>query len=72
MNKPKIILADEPTGALDSVTSNSIIEFFRELNLEGSTIILVTHNYEIAKKADRIITIKDGSIVSDIGDNYEF
>ncbi|MEK6190006.1 MAG: ABC transporter ATP-binding protein [Carnobacterium alterfunditum] len=72
VNTPKIILADEPTGALDSVTSSSIMDIFRELNLEGTTIILVTHDYEIAKNANRIITMKDGSIISDIGEKNEF
>ncbi|MBO1514547.1 ABC transporter ATP-binding protein [Metabacillus bambusae] len=65
VNDPKIILADEPTGALDSKTSISIMEQFTELNKEGTTIILVTHEQEVADYAKRIITVRDGSILSD-------
>src|SRR4030042_1649552 len=64
-NEPKIILADEPTGNLDSKTGEEIINFFSELNKEGKTIIIVTHDNEIAKKAKRIIRIKDGQIIED-------
>ncbi|OAS86582.1 ABC transporter ATP-binding protein [Metabacillus litoralis] len=65
VNDPKIILADEPTGALDSKTSISIMEQFTELNKEGTTVILVTHEQEVADYAKRIITVRDGSILSD-------
>ncbi|QNF29346.1 ABC transporter ATP-binding protein [Metabacillus elymi] len=65
VNEPKIILADEPTGALDSKTSISIMEQFTELNKEGTTVILVTHEQEVADYAKRIITVRDGSILSD-------
>ncbi|NOU60172.1 ABC transporter ATP-binding protein [Marinifilum caeruleilacunae] len=63
--KPGIILADEPTGNLDSKTGNEIMALFRELNEEGNTIILITHEPEIAEYADRAIIIKDGLIISD-------
>jgi putative ABC transport system ATP-binding protein len=64
VNKPKLILADEPTGALDTKTSNAIMEQFRELNEEGVTIIVVTHEAEIAEYANRIIMVRDGMIQS--------
>lgn len=63
VNKPKIILADEPTGALDSKTSAAIMEQFRELNQEeGVTIIVVTHESEVAEYAQRTIFVRDGMI----------
>jgi len=62
---PAIILADEPTGNLDSVTSHEIMEFFRELNRQGRTIIVITHEKDIADYARRTIHIKDGQIISD-------
>lgn len=62
---PKIIFADEPTANLDSETSNSVIKAFLELNKEGQTIIMVTHEEEYAKMADRTIHLADGKIVSD-------
>jgi len=62
---PKVILADEPTGALDSKTSKEVMEFIRQLNDEGNTIVLITHDIEIAKEATRVIKIFDGKIVSD-------
>ena len=57
---PSVILADEPTGNLDSRSGSEIIKIFKELNKDGATIILVTHEMSIAKEAERIITIKDG------------
>ncbi len=62
---PRLILADEPTGNLDSKASQEIIELFRALNREGRTIIIVTHDPEIAKISKRIIQLKDGQVISD-------
>ena len=62
INNPPIILADEPTGNLDSETGAEIIQLFKELNAQGKTIILVTHEKDIANFADRIVTIKDGRL----------
>ena len=65
-SKPALILADEPTGALDSKSGIEIMQMLHELHNEGNTIILITHYLNIAKQAERIVTIKDGHIVSDI------
>ena len=65
VNKPAIILADEPTGNLDSETGEEIMSLFHELNDEAVTLILVTHETEIAEQAKRIIRMKDGRIVQD-------
>ncbi|MEO6588383.1 MAG: ABC transporter ATP-binding protein [Pyrinomonadaceae bacterium] len=65
VNHPSILLADEPTGALDSKTSVEIMALFERLWEEGNTIILVTHEHEVAERAKRIITIRDGIIESD-------
>ncbi len=62
---PSIILADEPTGALDSKTGKEVLQFLKELNSEGNTVILITHDMSIAKEAKRIIQIQDGKVVSD-------
>jgi len=64
VNEPKLILADEPTGALDTKTSRDIMEQFTELNEEGTTVVLVTHEPEIADYTSRIIMVRDGVIVS--------
>jgi len=63
--EPAIILADEPTGNLPTNQSNEIISLFEELNKNGHTVIVITHNDEIAKKAKRILTLVDGRIVKD-------
>ncbi len=62
VTRPKIILSDEPTGALDSKTSEDVMELFTELNRDGVTIIIITHSPEIAANAKRIVHIKDGLV----------
>ncbi|HFG1861186.1 TPA: ABC transporter ATP-binding protein [Vibrio cholerae] len=65
INQPQILLADEPTGALDSKSGAEIEALFNELHREGRTIIVVTHDNELAKRTKRIVTIRDGQVVSD-------
>jgi putative ABC transport system ATP-binding protein len=65
VNKPSIILADEPTGNLDSKTSDEIMQLFENLHARGNTIILVTHEPDIAAHAHRVISIRDGKISKD-------
>lgn len=65
VQEPAIILADEPTGNLDSVSTGEIMEIFKRLNNEGATVILVTHEHDIAAQTKRVITFRDGRIVSD-------
>ena len=62
-NEPSMILADEPTGALDTKTSAEIMELFKSLNAQGRTVIIVTHDTKVAEQCDRIIEISDGEIV---------
>ena len=62
---PRVILADEPTGALDSVTSNEVMDVLREVNSTGITVIIVTHEADIAARCDRTIRLKDGRIIED-------
>lgn len=64
-NEPAIILADEPTGNLDSSSSLEIMQIFKELNAEGKTVIIVTHEQDIAEHTNRIVTFRDGNIISD-------
>ena len=63
---PKVLLADEPTGALDSVTSREVMELIQEINDEGKTILIVTHEDDIAHMTKRIVNLKDGLIIDDI------
>lgn len=63
VNNPEIVLADEPTGNLDSKTSQEIMDLFKKLNKEGRTIILITHEHDVARQAKRIIQIRDGKVV---------
>lgn len=65
VTEPNIILADEPTGALDVKTGEQIIEILTELNRKGKTVIIVTHDLELSEKTKRIVTLSDGQIVSD-------
>jgi putative ABC transport system ATP-binding protein len=66
INNPKILLADEPTGALDSKTSDEIMRLFASLNSEGITVIVVTHEPDIALWARRRIVFRDGQVVDDV------
>ena len=65
VNDPSILLADEPTGNLDSTTSSEIMAVFRELHRQGQTIVMVTHEHDIAAHAARVVTLRDGLIASD-------
>ncbi|MCD6544455.1 MAG: ABC transporter ATP-binding protein [Flavobacteriaceae bacterium] len=65
VTSPKVVLADEPTGALDSTTSNSVMELLKEINREGMTVFVITHEEDIAAETDRIVRLKDGVIISD-------
>jgi putative ABC transport system ATP-binding protein len=66
VNNPNILLADEPTGALDSQSGEQVMELFNKLNKEGVTIIMITHEREIAEHAERIVMIRDGEIVNGV------
>tara|TARA_B110001450_G_scaffold41653_1_gene37649 strand:+ start:105 stop:794 length:690 start_codon:yes stop_codon:yes gene_type:complete len=65
VTKPKVVLADEPTGALDSTTSDSVMDLLKEINNEGMTVFVITHEEEIAEQTNRIVRLKDGVIISD-------
>ena len=65
VTKPKVVLADEPTGALDSTTSDSVMGLLKDINDEGMTVFVITHEEEIAAQTDRIVRLKDGVIISD-------
>ena len=65
ITEPALLLADEPTGALDTQTSEQIMQIFREVNGQGMTVILVTHEPDIAEQANRSIVLRDGDIISD-------
>lgn len=64
-NDPAMILADEPTGALDSATGRMVMDLFHKVHKNGKTIVLITHNNDLAAETDRIITIRDGCVISD-------
>lgn len=68
---PEIILADEPTGNLDSTTAHEIMNFFTKLHAQGHTIILITHEHDIAQFAKRVVRLKDGVIISDKKNKYK-
>ena len=70
-SRPALILADEPTGALDSKSGEEILEMLHELHDEGNTIIVITHDLNVAKQAERIITIRDGLIVDDAANSKD-
>lgn len=65
VTNPALVLADEPTGALDSVSGAQVMEIFREINAEGRTVVLITHDQKIAENANRRVTMHDGKIASD-------
>ena len=65
-SQPKVLLADEPTGALDSTTSEEVMDLIKQINNEGKTILVVTHEQDIANMCKRIITLKDGIIMTDM------
>jgi putative ABC transport system ATP-binding protein len=65
VNRPAILLADEPTGNLDTKSGEGILDLFGELNTDGTTLIMVTHDMEVAARADRIVEVRDGRIVAD-------
>jgi putative ABC transport system ATP-binding protein len=65
VTEPSLILADEPTGALDSNTGKQVMDLFETLNKEGKTIVLITHDLDVAKRAKRRITLRDGKVIND-------
>jgi putative ABC transport system ATP-binding protein len=65
VTNPKVVLADEPTGALDSTTTHSVMELLKEINREGMTVFVITHEEDVAAETDRIVRLKDGVIISD-------
>ncbi|MDA8595425.1 ABC transporter ATP-binding protein [Flavobacteriaceae bacterium] len=66
VTKPKVVLADEPTGALDSVTTDSVMKLLTEINNEGMTVFVITHEEDVAESTKRIVRLKDGMIISDV------
>lgn len=65
VTKPKVILADEPTGALDSTTTDSVMDLLKEINDEGITVFVITHEEDVAEQTNRVVRLKDGIIISD-------
>jgi ABC-type lipoprotein export system ATPase subunit len=69
VNQPKLLMADEPTGNLDSANSNAILALLHELRQDGLTVVVVTHNLEVAGGADRCLTLRDGKLIGHEGKN---
>jgi putative ABC transport system ATP-binding protein len=65
VTKPKVVLADEPTGALDSTTTDSVMDLLKDINDEGMTVFVITHEEEVAAQTKRVVRLKDGLIISD-------
>ena len=65
VTQPKVVLADEPTGALDSTTTDSVMDLLKDINNEGMTVFVITHEEEVADQTKRIVRLKDGIIISD-------
>ncbi|WP_298763861.1 ABC transporter ATP-binding protein [uncultured Polaribacter sp.] len=65
VTKPKVVLADEPTGALDSTTTDSVMDLLKDINNEGMTVFVITHEEEVAEQTKRVVRLKDGLIISD-------
>ncbi|MCL7754094.1 ABC transporter ATP-binding protein [Polaribacter sp. Z022] len=65
VTKPKVVLADEPTGALDSTTTDSVMDLLKDINDEGMTVFVITHEEEVAEQTKRVVRLKDGIIISD-------
>ena len=65
INEPEIILADEPTGSLDSKTGQDIMDLFKQIHKQGKTVIIVTHDERVAKQCDRIVHIVDGTLYTE-------
>lgn len=65
VTKPKVVLADEPTGALDSSTTDSVMDLLKEINNEGMTVFVITHEEDVAEQTNRVVRLKDGVIISD-------
>jgi len=65
VTKPKVVLADEPTGALDSTTTDSVMDLLKDINDEGMTVFVITHEEEVAAQTKRVVRLKDGIIISD-------
>lgn len=67
-NDPAIILADEPTGALDTKTGQEVLNTLKELNKKGKTVLIITHDVEVARNTNRIITLRDGKVMTDVSE----
>ena len=65
VTEPAMVLADEPTGALDTASTNEILELLHELNRKGTTVVVITHEEEVARAARRVIRLRDGEIIED-------